>query len=323
MNLRDLHYLVALAEHRHFGHAAEACFVSQPTLSTQIRKLEDELGVSLVERTPRKVLLTDVGREIAARARDVLNDVEQIKGIARRTLDPGIGHRATGHLSHPGALPAAARGAAGAQALPATGTAAGGGKDRGSAAPPARGSARRRHRRAARARGQPARGIPVRGTVPAGRAAIACAGEAAVAEVVRPQHAKPVAAGGWPLPARPGAGGLPPGRRRRTHRFPRHQPGDVAANGGRRRGHHPAAHAGGQAAGGAGAERAPDRVPRASAESAHRHAVAQEFGHGGLSQTARRRVQGTAEKPARRTQCRVNAGIGQTGQTVRQQSFRP
>jgi LysR family transcriptional regulator, hydrogen peroxide-inducible genes activator len=91
MNLRDLHYLVALAEHRHFGHAAEACFVSQPTLSTQIKKLEDELGVSLVERTPRKVLLTDVGRDIAARARDVLNEVEQIKGIARRTLDPESG----------------------------------------------------------------------------------------------------------------------------------------------------------------------------------------------------------------------------------------
>ena len=72
MNLRDLRYLVALAEHKHFGRAAAASFVSQPTLSTQIRKLEDELGVSLVERTPRKVLLTEVGREIAQRARDVL-----------------------------------------------------------------------------------------------------------------------------------------------------------------------------------------------------------------------------------------------------------
>jgi len=91
MNLRDLHYLVALAEQRHFGRAAEACFVSQPTLSTQIKKLEEELGVALVERTPRKVLLTDVGREIVARARDVLNEVEQIKGIARRTLDPESG----------------------------------------------------------------------------------------------------------------------------------------------------------------------------------------------------------------------------------------
>ena len=91
MNLRDLHYLVALAEHRHFGHAAEACFVSQPTLSTQIKKLEDELGVALVERTPRKVLLTEVGREIADRARDVLNEVEQIRAVARRTRDPESG----------------------------------------------------------------------------------------------------------------------------------------------------------------------------------------------------------------------------------------
>ena len=84
MNLRDLRYLVSLAEHRHFGRAAEASFVSQPTLSTQIRKLEEELGVALVERTPRKVLLTEVGREIAQRAREVLNEVEQIRAIARR-----------------------------------------------------------------------------------------------------------------------------------------------------------------------------------------------------------------------------------------------
>jgi LysR family transcriptional regulator, hydrogen peroxide-inducible genes activator len=91
MNLRDLRYLVALAEHKHFGRAAEASFVSQPTLSTQIKKLEDELEVSLVERTPRKVLLTEVGKEIAQRARDVLTEVEQIKAIARRTRDPESG----------------------------------------------------------------------------------------------------------------------------------------------------------------------------------------------------------------------------------------
>ncbi len=91
MNLRDLRYLVALAEHKHFGRAAEASFVSQPTLSTQIRKLEDELGVALVERTPRKVLLTEVGREIVQRAREVLNEVDQIRAIARRTLDPESG----------------------------------------------------------------------------------------------------------------------------------------------------------------------------------------------------------------------------------------
>jgi LysR family hydrogen peroxide-inducible transcriptional activator len=91
MNLRDLHYLVALAEHRHFGRAAEASFVSQPTLSTQIKKLEDELGVALVERTPRKVLLTETGREIARRARGVLSEVEEIRAIAQRTRDPESG----------------------------------------------------------------------------------------------------------------------------------------------------------------------------------------------------------------------------------------
>ncbi|HET8899709.1 MAG TPA: LysR substrate-binding domain-containing protein [Rhodanobacteraceae bacterium] len=91
MNLRDLRYLVALAEHRHFGRAAAASFVSQPTLSTQIRKLEEELGVALVERTPRTVLLTDVGREIVARAREVLNEVEQIRRVARRDRDPEAG----------------------------------------------------------------------------------------------------------------------------------------------------------------------------------------------------------------------------------------
>ncbi|TDR48616.1 LysR family transcriptional regulator [Tahibacter aquaticus] len=91
MNLRDLRYLVALAEHKHFGRAADASFVSQPTLSTQIKKLEDELDVSLVERTPRKILLTEVGREIAARARHVLDEVDQIKAIARRTKDPESG----------------------------------------------------------------------------------------------------------------------------------------------------------------------------------------------------------------------------------------
>jgi len=91
MNLRDLRYLVALAEQRHFGRAAEACFVSQPTLSTQIKKIEDELGVTLVERAPRKVMLTDAGSEIAKRAQRVLAEVEQIRAIARRSLDPEAG----------------------------------------------------------------------------------------------------------------------------------------------------------------------------------------------------------------------------------------
>jgi LysR family hydrogen peroxide-inducible transcriptional activator len=91
MNLRDLRYLVALAEYRHFGRAADACHVSQPTLSTQIKKLEDELGVSLVERAPRHVMLTPAGHDIAARARRVLAEVEQMRETARRTSDPEAG----------------------------------------------------------------------------------------------------------------------------------------------------------------------------------------------------------------------------------------
>ncbi len=91
MNLRDLHYLVALAEHRHFGRAADACFVSQPTLSTQIKKLEEELGVTLVERTPGKILLTETGRQITQRARAVLAEVDEIKAIAQHTRDPEAG----------------------------------------------------------------------------------------------------------------------------------------------------------------------------------------------------------------------------------------
>lgn len=91
MNLRDLRYLVALSEHKHFGRAAAACFVSQPTLSTQIKKLEDELGVALVERAPRKVMLTPIGHDIVERARRIVGDVEQIKESARRSQDPEAG----------------------------------------------------------------------------------------------------------------------------------------------------------------------------------------------------------------------------------------
>ena len=91
MNLRDLRYLIAVAEHRHFGRAAAASFVSQPTLSTQLRKLEDELGVSLVERAPRKVMLTPIGVEIVERARRVVAEIEQMKEAARRSQRPEAG----------------------------------------------------------------------------------------------------------------------------------------------------------------------------------------------------------------------------------------
>jgi LysR family transcriptional regulator, hydrogen peroxide-inducible genes activator len=88
MNLRDLRYLVAVAEHRHFGRAAEACFVSQPTLSTQIKKLEEELGVVLLERTNRQVMLTPVGTRIVAQAHRVLREVNQLVSIAQEFQDP-------------------------------------------------------------------------------------------------------------------------------------------------------------------------------------------------------------------------------------------
>jgi LysR family hydrogen peroxide-inducible transcriptional activator len=91
MNLRDLKYLVSLADHKHFGRAAAACYVSQPTLSTQIKKLEDELGVPLVERAPRKVMLTPAGRDAADRARRIVAEVEQMKEAARRSQDPEVG----------------------------------------------------------------------------------------------------------------------------------------------------------------------------------------------------------------------------------------
>lgn len=88
MNLRDLEYLVALAEHRHFGRAAEACFISQPTLSTQIRKLETELGVALIERAPRQVMLTPAGEQVVSRAQAILAEASNIRGIAHRAADP-------------------------------------------------------------------------------------------------------------------------------------------------------------------------------------------------------------------------------------------
>jgi LysR family hydrogen peroxide-inducible transcriptional activator len=88
MNLRDLRYLVALADERHFGRAAERCFVSQPTLSAQIRKLEEYLGVPLVERQPRRVALTSAGEKIVERARRLLLEADAIVELAKTDRDP-------------------------------------------------------------------------------------------------------------------------------------------------------------------------------------------------------------------------------------------
>lgn len=88
MNLRDLRYLVAVAEHRHFGRAAEACFVSQPTLSTQLKKLEDTLGVTLIERTNRQVMLSPAGERIVEQAQRVLREVNTLTALAEQFSDP-------------------------------------------------------------------------------------------------------------------------------------------------------------------------------------------------------------------------------------------
>ncbi|MGY3893502.1 DNA-binding transcriptional regulator OxyR [Aeromonas enterica] len=91
MNLRDLEYLVALEEEKHFRKAAERCFVSQPTLSGQLRKLEDELGVILIERTSRKVLFTPAGDAMAHQARKVLKEVRELKSIGQHFAEPMSG----------------------------------------------------------------------------------------------------------------------------------------------------------------------------------------------------------------------------------------
>jgi LysR family hydrogen peroxide-inducible transcriptional activator len=88
VNLRDLEYVVALAEHRNFGRAAEACFVSQPTLSTQIHKLETELGVALFERGTRETIPTAVGLLVVAHARALLVEANTIREVARSHHDP-------------------------------------------------------------------------------------------------------------------------------------------------------------------------------------------------------------------------------------------
>jgi LysR family hydrogen peroxide-inducible transcriptional activator len=91
LKLKDLRYLVAVADTRHFGRAAAKCFVSQPTLSAQLRKLEEYLGVQLIERRPRKVTLTAAGEDIAQRARTMLESGDAIVSMALTRRDPLAG----------------------------------------------------------------------------------------------------------------------------------------------------------------------------------------------------------------------------------------
>lgn len=91
MTLTELKYIVAVAREKHFGHAAEACFVAQPTLSVAIKKLEDELGVMIFERGGSEVSVTPIGAQIVAQAERVLEQTAAIKEIAKQNKDPLAG----------------------------------------------------------------------------------------------------------------------------------------------------------------------------------------------------------------------------------------
>ncbi len=88
MTLTELKYIVAVAREKHFGRAAEACFVAQPTLSVAIKKLEDELGVAIFERGGNEVSVTPIGSQIVAQAEHVLEQTATIKSIATQNKDP-------------------------------------------------------------------------------------------------------------------------------------------------------------------------------------------------------------------------------------------
>ncbi|OIQ81566.1 hydrogen peroxide-inducible protein activator [mine drainage metagenome] len=88
MTLTELRYIVAVARERHFGHAALACFVSQPTLSVGIKKIEEELGVTIFERGSNEITITPVGAQIIAQAERTLDEAATIKTIAQESGDP-------------------------------------------------------------------------------------------------------------------------------------------------------------------------------------------------------------------------------------------
>lgn len=91
MTLTELKYIVAVSRHKHFGHAAEACFVAQPTLSVAIKKLEDELGVIIFERGGTEISMTPLGAQIVAQAERALEQTAAIKEIAKQNKDPLTG----------------------------------------------------------------------------------------------------------------------------------------------------------------------------------------------------------------------------------------
>ena len=101
MTLRELRYLVALANRAHFGRAAEDCHVSQPTLSTQIRKLEKYLGLTLIERNAKSFALTAIGQDVVEKARRIVTEVDALLSSTRTPKGPLTGSLNLGVIPRP------------------------------------------------------------------------------------------------------------------------------------------------------------------------------------------------------------------------------
>ncbi|MDP2085080.1 MAG: LysR family transcriptional regulator, partial [Gemmobacter sp.] len=91
VSMKHLRYFDSLAQHGHFGRAAEACAISQPALSLQMKELEQTLGASLIERGARQIRLTTLGEDFALRVRDILRAVDELSDLARASAGPLAG----------------------------------------------------------------------------------------------------------------------------------------------------------------------------------------------------------------------------------------
>ncbi|MCC6301619.1 MAG: LysR family transcriptional regulator [Gammaproteobacteria bacterium] len=107
MTLTELRYIIAVAAERHFGRAAQRCFVSQPSLSAAVKKLEDELGVLIFERGKNEVLVTRIGAQVVAQARRAVEEAERVKAVAKQGENPLVGSLRLGiiHTIAPYLLP--------------------------------------------------------------------------------------------------------------------------------------------------------------------------------------------------------------------------
>ena len=241
MNLKDLKYLVALADTGHFGKAAERTFVSQPTLSAQLKKLEEYLGVKLVERQPKNVQLTEVGKQVVVRARRMLNEGDEIVALARNNTDPFAGKLkmalipTIGPYLLPRVMPKLRK------ALPNLSLMLYEYQTEALLKRLRDGEIDLGHHGAARRAGRHRVARALRGGFHRCAAEQSCARRQIDHQGAGSERAYAAAAGGRPLPARPGAGSLQPGRCPRGRGFSRDQSRDPAANGGRGSRHHLAA----------------------------------------------------------------------------------